>query len=109
MQAADFTLPPREHIILDFTTCGSIKAFYQEMRTKMDWDQSYGENLDALWDILSGMPYRGDDFTILRPKTYDFNPPDCNELGDYVDLIISIFREAETEGYLSVEVSFSET
>ena len=60
----------REQIILDFRECRSISSVYAQMREKMEWLDWYGENPDALWDILTGLPYRGDDFIILRPRYY---------------------------------------
>lgn len=53
-------------VTLDFTACKYIPELYKEIRTKMEWDDDFGENLSALWDILTGMPYKGDDFTIIR-------------------------------------------
>ena len=55
----------RTVVTLDFRPCRYISQIYQEMRLKMKWDEDYGENLSALWDILWGMPYYGDDFLIL--------------------------------------------
>ena len=58
----------RVRVTLDFTRCRYIGELYLEMRTKMEWDEDFGENFSALWDILGGMPYKGDDFTILCPR-----------------------------------------
>ncbi len=109
MDAIDCVFPPREQVTLDFTACSSIGALYLEMRTKMAWDDAYGENLDALWDILTGLPYRGDDFTIFLPRTYPSAGPGSSAgLAEYVDRIISLFREGEAEQYLSVKVAYSD-
>lgn len=61
-----------EHIAvtIDFTFCKYASELYKEMRTKMEWDEDFGENLSALWDILWGMSYKGDDFTIIRPLQF---------------------------------------
>lgn len=89
------------HVTLDFTACEKTADFYREMRGKMEWEDWYGDNLDALWDILTGLPYTGDDFLILRLRTY----PDCAaESGWYLtrraDRICRVFEEARDGGYL---------
>lgn len=107
MEAIDSALPPREKVTLDFTSCSSISALYCEMRTKMAWDDEYGENLDALWDVLTGLPHQGNDFTILLPQTHTYaNSGGGPELGEYVDKIISLFRDGEAQQYLSVKVAY---
>ena len=73
-------------VTLDFTACKYIPELYKEMRTKMEWDDDFGENLSALWDILTGMPYKGDDFTIIRPVRFENIPHGQNDIfTEYVD------------------------
>lgn len=60
----------RVSVILDFTQCKYVGEMYLEMRKKMKWEDWYGENLYALWDILTSLPHEGDDFTIIRPYHY---------------------------------------
>lgn len=77
----------RVQVTLDFTKCRYIGELYLEMRIKMEWDDDFGENFSALWDILRGMPYKGNDFTILRPHRYTDIPYGDNEgFGEYVEL-----------------------
>lgn len=52
---------------LDFTACESREALYAVMRRAMDWQDWYGENLDALWDILTGLPHAGRRYKLLLP------------------------------------------
>ena len=103
----DYILLPREVVELDFTGCRYLGELYREMRVKMDWHSDYGESLDALWDILRGMPYRGDDFVIFRPKAY-LNIPYGHHVRftEYVDQICSVFQEAEERGFLTVKVRY---
>ena len=76
----------------DFTACKYISDLYREMRTRMEWDDDYGENLSALWDILWGMPYKGDDFTIIRPLHFRNIPHGQDQpFTEYVDKICAIF------------------
>ena len=38
------------------------------LRERMAWLGWYGENLDALWDVLTGLPHEGARFTIALPR-----------------------------------------
>ena len=79
-------------VTLDFIACKYISDLYREMRTRMEWDDDYGENLSALWDILWGMPYKGDDFTIIRPLHFRNIPHGQDQpFTEYVDNICAIF------------------
>ena len=95
-------------VILDFTHCKYASELYGEMRTKMDWYEDYGENLDALWDILRGMPYKGDDFTIIRPLRFENIPYGENDLfTEYVDKICAIFQRAQQRyGDITVTIRY---
>ena len=42
-----FVMDERIAVILD------VLELYSEMQIKMDWDEDFGENLSALWDILT--------------------------------------------------------
>lgn len=105
----DYTLLPRELVILDFTKCRYIGEIYLEMREKMEWDDWYGDNLDALWDILTGLSYKGDDFIIRRPRVYTDIPYGKNEgFGEYMDKVHGIFRDAQQEVNITVRLEYSE-
>lgn len=54
-------------VLLDFSDCAGVKALYRELRKKMAWEDWYGENLDALYDILSGLPHKGHRFVFAMP------------------------------------------
>ena len=95
----------RVSVTLDFTDCKYIGEVFLEMRTKMEWDDDFGENLSALWDILSAMPYKGDDFTIIRPRWFTGIPyGDNTGFTEYVDKICSIFQRAAAQDYLALTV-----
>ena len=55
----------------------------------MNWQECYGENLDALWDILTGLPHRGKSFIIIPPAD---NAPE--NVRKYASLIEEVFDEA---------------
>ena len=106
----DYTFIPREEVVLDFRECKSTCCVYKEMREKMEWMDWYGENLDALWDILTGLPYRGDDFVILRPRYYHGIPYGQDVFfTSRVDKICEIFLEAQEKyGKITVRIVYSE-
>ena len=93
----------------DFTACKYISDLYREMRTKMEWDDDYGENLSALWDILWGMPYKGDDFTIIRPLHFRNIPHGQDQpFTEYVEKICAIFQRAQRQSLLTVSIRYTD-
>lgn len=106
----DYAFIPREEVILDFRECKSLYTVYEEMRQKMEWEDWYGTNLDALWDILTGLPYRGDDFLILRPRYYSGIPYGRDAIfTQAVDKICDIFLDAQAEyDSIRVEIVYTE-
>ena len=96
-------------VTIDFTPCKTLNDVYHEMRTKMEWDDDLGENLDALWDILWGMPYKGDDFTIIRPLHFrDIPYGRDHAFTEYVDKVCSIFQRAQQQGILTVGIKYTD-
>ena len=55
-------------MLLDFEGCESKKELYAVLRGRMGWESWYGENLDALWDVLTGLPHEGERFTVALPR-----------------------------------------
>ena len=105
----DYTLLGREQVTIDFSKYKYISELFKEMRTKMEWDSWYGQNLDALWDILRGMPYKGDDFTIIRPRYFTGIPHGENAaFTDHVDKICSIFQKAQEQSILTVQFKYTD-
>ena len=74
-------------VTLDFSCCGAREELYAELREKMRWKSWYGSNLDALWDVLTGLEYEGRSFRILLP-------PEESPLNSYARLVRETFREA---------------
>ena len=97
----------KEIVTLDFTAQKYISQVYQEMREKMEWHDCYGENLSALWDILRGMPHKGDNFLILRPVRYKGIPYGHNDaFTEYIDRICDIFQRGHEKGILTVRIQY---
>ena len=55
-------------VFVDFTACAEIDELYRELREKLAWEPWYGENLDALYDVLTGLPHRGTRFVLRMPE-----------------------------------------
>ena len=72
---------------LDFSRCTEKQELFNELRDKMDWQKWYGNNLDALWDVLTGLPHKGKHFIIILPAGE-------SDIAAYADSICDIFREA---------------
>ena len=75
-------------ITIDFSKACDRKALYAQLREKMEWQEWYGENLDALSDILTGQPHKGEKFLFLMPKNAE------DELCTYAGKILAEFEEA---------------
>ena len=54
----------------------------------MLWQKDYGRNLDALYDILTGMPHIGRSFAVKLPA--EESP--CRA---YAEKIVAVFEEAK--------------
>ena len=99
----------RIQVTLDFTKCKYLGEIYLEMRTKMEWADWYGENLDALWDILRGLPYKGDDFVIRRPYKFTGIPYGHDEaFNKHADKIIEIFQRATQVEGITVRIEYTD-
>lgn len=73
--------------LLDFIGCERREELYAVLRRAMGWQDWYGENLDALWDVLTGLPHEGERFTIALPR-------ESSPVRDYAEKIRGVFREA---------------
>jgi len=74
-------------VTLDFSHCRERAELYAELREKMRWQDWYGSNLDALWDILTGLEHEGERFRLILP-------PEESEIAAYAKLVRETFREA---------------
>ena len=76
--------------VLDFSECSYIGEVYAVIKKELELPEWCGENLDALWDAVTGMMYTPAHI-IIRSATKS------EELQQSIDDIISVFREAEEE------------
>ena len=76
-------------VLVDFSLCPDIPSLYRELREKLQWEDWYGENLDALFDVLTGLPHRGERFALTMPAE---DAP--KEARLYAQRIRRVFEEA---------------
>ncbi len=75
---------------LDFSECRYLGEIYAQIKSVLELPQRCGENLDALWDAVTGMMYTPAEVTII-PKVRR------KELQEDVKEIITVFQEAQDE------------
>ena len=86
--------------ILDFSDCRYLGEVHKIIHKKLELPQWYGNNLDALWDTLTGMMYVPANIKIIyKPKKIV-----STELFDEVCKIVEVFKEAMQE-YNEFELS----
>lgn len=78
-------------IIIDGERIKTTDDFHLEIKEKLEFPDYYGENLDALWDCLTG--------SIDLPVTLVWDNADLSKenLGDEFDRIVDLFSSAENE------------
>lgn len=77
-----------EEIVLDFSQCRERRELFAVMAERMLWREDYGRNLDALYDILTGMPHLGRRFVITLPT----EDAPCR---NYAERACAVFEEAK--------------
>lgn len=73
---------------LDFSECSTWGEVYREIKKKLELPDWCGENLDALWDAVTGMMYTPAQITVNKKVKN-------NRLAADVQQIISVLYEAE--------------
>ncbi|MDR1629801.1 MAG: barstar family protein [Oscillospiraceae bacterium] len=43
-----------KNIVIDFTGCNHVQEVHLIIKEKLEFPDWYGENIDALWDLLTG-------------------------------------------------------
>ena len=82
-----------KNIKIDFSWCKYPLDLHQEVKEKLNLPDWYGNNLDALWDMLTGFIETPINITILfKPKNND-----TENMKEYVLRIIDLFTEAAQE------------
>ena len=79
-----------KNYILDFSDCAYIGEVYAVIKKELELPSWCGENLDALWDAVTGMMYTPAKITIKTAAKRA-------ELRQSINDIVEVFREAENE------------
>ncbi len=83
---------PKERV-LDFSKCRYLGEIHQVIQQELELPEWYGQNLDALWDSITGIMYVPADITIIyKPETEG-----SQELAPEIRKIIDAFKEAAQE------------
>jgi len=80
-----------KNVIIDGSKVTSIKILHNILKEELDLPSYYGENLDALWDVLSEekeVPL------VIIWKDFDVSK---EFLGEYAKKIIQLFKDAQNE------------
>ncbi len=79
-------------VIFDFRTIGEIGDFYSQLKEKLSLPAFFGENLDALYDIITG--------ELELPLEIEFVNMTKEQLRRY-DLLIGTLQDAmlDSEGF----------
>ncbi len=86
-----------KHFDIDFTDCRYIGELYRELKKKLELPEWCGENLDALWDALTGIMYTPADISVIKTTAWQ-------DIQEHADSIVEVMQEAEAK-YREISVS----
>lgn len=79
-------------IYIDFTDIGDAEDFYEQLKEKVDLPEFFGDNLDALSDVISG--------NLEMPMALEFVNMSVDQLETFEDLLETLEDlEDEVEGF----------
>lgn len=76
-----------QQCILSGNTVTSLEKAYDELSRQLEFPECFGQNLDALWDVLSTDIYGP--FTVIWEKSEKSR----DAMGDDYDRLVSLFRD----------------
>ena len=79
-------------IYINFSEIGDEQDFYQQLKQKLSLPENFGDNLDALYDSLTGF--------VKLPLHLEFVNMSVNQLEDFETLLETLEEaDEETEGF----------
>ena len=75
-------------IYIDFSEIGDEQDFYQQLKEKLSLPENFGDNLDALYDSLTGF--------VELPLHLEFINMSVNQLEDF-ETLLETLEEADEE------------
>ena len=85
---------------IDFSHCKYWSEIYDVLKNELELPDWFGNNLDALWDAVTGIMYIPAEISIIKKVAND-------DLQDEVDNIIAVLQEAEQK-YHHITVTIEE-
>lgn len=82
-----------KNIIIDFSKCKYPMDLHNEIREKLELPEWYGNNLDALWDMLTGFIETPINIKVIFKREIK----SAENLKENVLKIIETFKEASKE------------
>lgn len=79
-----------KHFDLNFAECRYIGELYRELKEKLELPDWCGENLDALWDALTGIMYTPADISITKTTARQ-------DIQEHANSIVAVMQEAEAK------------
>ena len=77
-----------KHFDVNFTDCRYVGELYQELKRKLELPDWCGENLDALWDVLTGIMYTPADISVTKTTAGE-------DIQEHANAIVTVMQEAE--------------
>ena len=77
-----------KHFDVNFSECRYVDELYLELKRKLELPEWCGENLDALWDALTGMMYTPAAITVTKTTAWQ-------EIQGHANAIVAAIQEAE--------------
>jgi len=79
-------------VFIDFSNIGDLDDFYEQLKEKINLPDYFGNNLDALYDVLTG--------DVKMPLHLEFRNLSVDQLDTFEDLLNTLEdAEDETEGF----------
>ena len=69
-------------VYIDFTEIGDYEEFYEQLKEKLELPEFFGDNLDALYDSLTGF--------VEMPLHIEFVNMGVDQLEDFEDLLTTL-------------------
>ena len=77
-----------KEIYIDFVNIGDYEDFYEQLKSKLELPEHFGDNLDALSDVISG--------ELEMPLHIEFVNMSVDQLETFEDLLLTM-EDAEDE------------
>ncbi len=89
---------PTGTIFLDFSDCRTVEDLHKEIKRKFGFPDYYGENWDALWDLLEDFALSEGTRTVLITGQKRLN----KDIKEYLMEAVTVFRDIEKK-YPNIE------